>query len=119
MTTDTIQTTIEALHDLLECERAALLKGDLDLLVRQLEEKKRLIDSLNNAEQADGGELRDLQDKVLRNQALLDSALEGIRSVANRMSALHRIRRSLDTYDETGRKTTIEGLRDRTMEKRA
>jgi flagellar biosynthesis/type III secretory pathway chaperone len=119
MTTDIFRETIEALHDLLEREREALLRGDLDLLVRQLEEKKSLIDTLNGADRADGGELRDLQGKVMRNQALLDSALEGIRSVANRMSALHRIRRSLDTYDESGRKTTIEGLRDRTMEKRA
>lgn len=119
MTHDMTDKTIEALDDLLERERGALLEGDLDVLVRQLDEKKALIDTLNITDMAGQDSLIDLQGKVARNQALLDSALQGIRSVANRMNALHRIRRSLDTYDESGRKKTIEGLRKRTVEKRA
>ena len=124
MTHEVTQVTIDALSDLLERERVALLDGDLDGLVRLLDDKRNLIDALN--EQASTattsghqGELQKLQGKVARNQELLDSALQGIRSVANRMSTLHRVRRSLDTYDESGRKTTIEGLRGGSMEKRA
>ncbi|MDQ2090548.1 flagellar biosynthesis protein FlgN [Marimonas arenosa] len=119
MSSEKTQHTIEALDGLLDRERAALLEGDLDLLVGQLDEKKALIDTLNNHGDAGGESLAALQRKVLRNQALLDSALDGIRSVARRMSALHRIRRSLDTYDEAGRKTTIEGVTAGHMEKRA
>lgn len=119
MNSDTTQATIEALEVLLEREREALLEGDLDQLVTQLEEKETLIDTLNGCGDAAGERLHQLQSKVLRNQALLDSALQGIRSVANRMSALHRIRRSLDTYDESGRKTTIESVPARQVEKRA
>ncbi len=116
---ETKEQTIGALDALLEREREALLAGDLDQIVAQLEEKQALIEALNTLPEAGRAGLEALQGKVLRNQALLDSALEGIRSVAARMSALHQIRRSLDTYDESGRKTTIEGLRKRTMEKRA
>lgn len=119
MRTEFTQLTIEALDGLLDRERQALLDGDLDHLVSQLEEKEALIERLNDCEDAEGEPLKALQVKVLRNQALLDSALQGIRSVANRMSALHRIRRSLDTYDESGRKTTIESLVEPKVEKRA
>lgn len=119
MSSEMTQHTIEALDQLLDREREALLDGDFDLLVCQLDEKKTLIDTLNECGDAGTAPLTELQRKVLRNQALLDSALEGIRTVASRMSALHRIRRSLDTYDEAGRKTTIESLAEGKMEKRA
>ena len=119
MSFETTRQTIEALDGLLEREREALLAGDLERLVGYLDEKKTLIDTLNGAEDVSSDRLEALQGKATRNQALLDSALQGIRSVANRMSTLHRIRRSLDTYDENGRKTTIESLTLRQMEKRA
>lgn len=113
------ETAIAALGALLEREREALLNGDFDTLVAQLEEKQALVETLNDLDGGGDGELEALQGKVQRNQALLNSALEGIRSVAARMSALHQVRKSLDTYDESGRKTTIEGLRNPKMEKRA
>ncbi|PIE12420.1 MAG: flagellar biosynthesis protein FlgN [Rhodobacterales bacterium] len=124
MTDDTAIATMEALDDLLDRERGALLSGDLDRLVRMLDEKTTLIDTLNNGVEAietqdERKTLHDLQSKVTRNQELLDSALSGIRSVAKRMSALHQVRKSLDTYDEAGHKTTIDAMRDRKMEKRA
>ena len=111
MTTETALQSIEALEALLERERRALLKGDLDTLVGLLDEKRTLIETLSEYSSADGAELQPLREKAAQNQVLFDSALEGIRSVAQRMGALHRIRRSLETYDETGRKTTIETLR--------
>lgn len=117
--TDATKTAIEALDALLDREREALIEGDFDRLVGQLDEKTALITHLNQSENADDTRLEALQGKVLRNQALLDRALEGIRSVASRMAALHHVRKSLDTYDENGRKTTIEGLRERNVEKRA
>ena len=118
MSNDMMEMTIEALEALLDREREALLDGDLDRLIGQLDEKEALIERLNASGDSGAG-LKDLQAKVLRNQALLDSALEGIRTVAQKLSALHRVRRSLDTYDESGRKTTIDSAPDRTMEKRA
>ena len=119
MSSETTEEMIVALEALLERERSALLEGDLEFLVGQLDEKTALVDALQAREDAEGGAIAVLQVKVLRNQALLDNALEGIRSVASRMSALRRIRRSLDTYDAKGRRTTIESRAENQMEKRA
>ena len=90
MTSEKTQQTIDALEALLERERTALMDGDLDFLVGQFDEKKTLIDTLNGSGEAGVVNLEQLQAKAQRNQALLDSALQGIRSVTSRMNALHR-----------------------------
>lgn len=119
MTNDSAHSLIEQLDGVLEAERHALLAGDLDQISGLLEVKEALIDTLNTIEPAAQPELQKLQDKVTRNQALLDGALQGIRKVAARMAAFRKIRRTLDTYDENGRKQTIQGIVDFKMEKRA
>ncbi|WP_299847505.1 flagellar protein FlgN [uncultured Roseovarius sp.] len=119
MKTETQQDIITRLDELLELERAALLQGELDKIPVLLEEKERLIDALNAGQPDASLSLEELQLKVERNQALLDGALQGIRKVAARMAAFRRIRRSLETYDETGRKRTIQGETERRVEKRA
>ncbi len=119
MKTDTAQGIINRLDELLELERDALLQGELDKIPAMLEEKESLIDALSDNEPDTKAELRGLQIKVERNQALLDGALQGIRKVAARMAAFRRIRRSLETYDESGRKRTIQGEVERRVEKRA
>ncbi|MFD1195064.1 flagellar biosynthesis protein FlgN [Seohaeicola saemankumensis] len=107
------------LDDLLERERDALLAGDLEGLSRILREKEQVIDRLNQLLPPTFLDLDVLKDKALRNQALLDTALEGIRAVADRVSALRRVRDTLETYDQTGRKTTFESMHKGRVEKRA
>ena len=107
------------LDELLDRERAALLEGDLDGISRSLREKERLIDMLNALPPSAELRLTSIRHKVQRNQVLLDGALEGIRSVAERLSALRRIRDTLETYDQTGQKTVLDGLRPGRVEKRA
>lgn len=107
------------LDDLLERERDALLAGDLEGLSRILREKEQVIDRLNQLLPPTSLDLDVLKDKALRNQALLDTALEGIRAVADRVSALRRVRDTLETYDQTGRKTTFESMPKGRVEKRA
>ena len=119
MKTETAQSIINRLDDLLEAERDALLQGDLDKIPVMLEEKENLIDALNDNGPETKAGLQELQIKVERNQALLDGALQGIRKVAARMAAFRRIRRSLETYDESGQKRTIQGDVERRVEKRA
>jgi len=119
MSHEDAQTLINRLDDLLEQERAALLAGDLEAIATLLENKERLIDALNALTEADRPEMGAVEAKVLRNQALLDGALQGIRHVAARMAALRRVRRGLETYDAKGTKTTIEGEADFSVEKRA
>ena len=119
MTPDPHQTLIDQLDILLEKERETLVNGELDSLPQLLEEKEGLIDALNAIDGLDALQLQPLRGKVLRNQALLDGALRGIRSVANRFSTLRKIRRTLETYDDQGRKNALVRARDNKLEKRA
>jgi len=119
MTKATPQQLIDQLDTLLEKEREALLVGDLDKVTEIAVSKEELIDALNRLSPKDQTSLEALQEKVTRNQVLLDGALQGIRKVASRLAALRRIRKSMDTYDASGRKQTIQGEVDRRMEKRA
>lgn len=116
MTHETHTDIVDALDDLLERERAALLTGDIDQINRLVAEKERLIEQLGGQDSLALGELRD---KALRNQALIDSALQGIRDVATRLQTLRQVRRSLETYDANGNRRSIEGHVTPRVEKRA
>lgn len=116
---EVVKIEIDALDDLLDAEREALMAGDLEGLTRLAENKERLIEALNATEQTDLDALSMLDRKVKRNQLLLDSALEGIRTVARRIGALRRIRASLDTYDATGQRQTIDVDTTRSVERHA
>lgn len=110
---------IDALDDLLEAERAALLSGKIDEVGRLLTRKEALIDELSTLEGRALPELQTLSNKVKRNQDLLDHALEGIRTVARRLASLRRVRSALDTYDARGARHTIDITPEASVEKRA
>lgn len=107
------------LDDLLDRERAALITGDLSAIAHLLEEKERLLEQVEKEHAPGPAALESLQGKALRNQALLDSALLGIRTVATRFATLRRIRRTLETYDAHGQKTALPAALDNKVEKRA
>lgn len=119
MTHDTLQTEIDELDDLLDAERRALLAGNLDEIARLHHRKEQLIDELNSQASADQENLASLNTKLQRNQVLLNTALDGIRSVARRLAAIRRVTQSLETYDQSGRKRSVETRIDRSLEKRA
>ncbi|MEL7164920.1 MAG: flagellar biosynthesis protein FlgN [Pseudomonadota bacterium] len=120
MTNDDLKNTLAALDDLLDEERRSLLVGDLDAIHAMHERKLSLIDTLGQLDAAAAEpRLRALNSKVERNQALLDSALAGIRSVARRLAMVRRVRQSLEYYDEAGSKTTVDIGVERQVEKRA
>lgn len=116
--TDETTRVFDALDTLLERERIALLEGRLDALAELLAEKEQLIDALA-AIPLDRDGLIALRGKAERNQNLMDSALRGIRSVATRLGTLRRLRRSLETYDQAGRRRTIVTQGGSQVEKRA
>lgn len=119
MADDSDQEIIHRLDRLLETEREALLHGDLEQISTLVATKEALIDDLNRLSDPASGDLAALQVKVLRNQALLDGALRGIRNVAARLVAFRRVRRAMETYDRDGHKQTITGEIERKVEKRA
>jgi len=119
MTPDAGKQIIHRLDTLLESEREALLQGDLRQIATLVASKEALIDDLNGRADASTGDLAAIQAKVLRNQALLDGALQGIRNVAARLAAFRQVRRAMETYDRAGQKRTIPGVVERRVEKRA
>ena len=119
MTHDPAEAILDRMDSLLDEERKALLDGDLEAIGALLTRKEALIDALSAIGPDAGQGVASLQGKVMRNQALLDGALQGIRTVAARLSDLRRIRRSLETYDSRGRKSSISDVIDHQVEKRA
>ncbi|MEX1234570.1 MAG: flagellar protein FlgN [Roseovarius sp.] len=119
MTHDSAQSIIDRMDALLDEERRALLKGNLEAIGTLLARKEALIDQLNALDPDGTKRIDQLQGKVMRNQALLDGALQGIRTVAGRLTALRRIRRTLETYDRSGRKSAISDVIEHELEKRA
>ncbi len=112
-------TLIRKLDELLDVERQALLDGDLEALTGIVDEKEQLIDALNKAEFSDQESLSPVNEKVKRNQALLEQALSGIRTVARKLADIRQARKSFDTYNQRGHKSRIEGEADSSVEKRA
>lgn len=110
---------IRELDALLDLEREMLLKGNLEALTDIVEQKESLIDALNTLEIGSEKEVYPVNEKVVRNQALLEQALKGIRSVARRLADIRQTRKTFDTYDQMGQKNRIEQDAKSTVEKRA
>ncbi len=119
MPNETSALLFEDLDDLLETERDALMSGDLEKVSRLLERKENLLESLSRLEEFETERLKKLTQKLQRNQDLLDSALTGIRAIATRLATLRRVRETLDTYDATGTRRSVEMTKPNSLEKRA
>lgn len=119
MTDKAFRQIIDSLDELLDQERQALLAGDLERIGRLLSLKENLIDRLNALQIIDADRLKLVQGKVNRNQTLLNSAMEGIQAVANRMAELRKVRQSLETYDQAGKRKQFRTRTNQKLEKRA
>lgn len=119
MTHDIIEAPITELSTLLDAERVALLDGDLDRVADLLETKEVLFDKVGAEKPKDIAALQTLDDKIRRNQLLLDGALQGIKAVAERMAELRKVHTSLETYGADGRKKQIALKPQSTVERRA
>ena len=110
---------IDALDDLLDREKQALLSGDLDLLGRLLTDKEALLARMNSQDVSSDDDLNSVYEKLASNQILLVSAQAGIRSVVDRIAEIRKAQGGLETYDKSGRRNRHStGLR-RCLEKRA
>ena len=118
MTRDETDTIFTALGSLLERERAALLAGELEQVTELLEEKAQLIDRLAQIP-AEDRRLQELRGKAQRNEHLLESTLEGIRAVAQRLSTIRRLRGALETYDQRGQRLSLPAADPNRVERRA
>lgn len=119
MTGEMIQMSTDKLSVLLKRERAALLAGDFVALEGLLAEKEDLITALKPNGDVAPSALKHLGEQIRRNQLLLDSALDGIREVSDRMLALQKARSGLATYGSDGVKHDIQVRTDHSVERLA
>ncbi len=110
---------IKSLEEVLDLERAALVEGDLDRLNHMVPEKEKLIGALNDLQVLSSDDLIRVHQKVERNQALLNSAADGIRAVASRMAELRRVRHEFSTYGADGQRSGFAVRSRAKLEKRA
>ncbi len=96
------QDHLDALEDVLDQERQAILAGRFDILARLMAEKSRLVDHAHASARPDL--LIRVRDKATRNQALLQAASQGVRAVSNRLSRQETRAKPLQTYDRNGRR---------------
>lgn len=110
---------IKSLEEVLDLERAALVDGDLDRLTHMVPEKEKLIGAINDLQVLSSDDLIRVNQKVERNQALLNSAADGIRAVASRMAELRRVRQEFSTYGADGQRSGFAVRNRGKLEKRA
>lgn len=119
MPSSAAQDLIDELDILLEAERQALLSGNLDDLAGLTVRKQAIFDALNAQDAVAPEALAPVQDRIARNQALLESAMAGIRAIADRMADLRRVREGLETYDRRGRRRSVGAPPSAQVEKKA
>jgi flagellar biosynthesis/type III secretory pathway chaperone len=99
---------IEALAELMERERAAILGGDLAALARMAEAKEALVGRVARLS-ADSAGLERLRRLASRNGVLLAAAAQGVRAGMARLKQIVEGPGPLVTYDVSGRRTTLGG----------
>lgn len=119
MTSNTSKQIYQTLGVLLEAEKKALISGDLETVGGLVSQKETLIETLRSFPVRDQVQMMRLHEKISRNQALFDRALDGIRSVTRRLAALRNVRGTLEVYDARGSRQSVNLKNGTSLEKRA
>ena len=117
--TDPAPDPFDTLETLLMQERDSLLSGALDNIAPLMAEKTVLISQLRRDLPEDAERVQRLHATMLRNQALFDQTLAGLRNAAERVGNMQQLRRSMEIYDATGRRATIDMPPAQRVERRA
>lgn len=114
-----IMDVLEELDDLLSREKTHLLKGDLPKFSELLNEKEALLQRLSEAPSSDSANMQQVQMRMQYNQSLLEAAMRGIRSAADRLQDMRAIREGIETYDSRGRRQVLPNAGAGGFERRA
>lgn len=106
------------LTDLLETEKSLLLAGRIEAVSDLEEPKVELIDRLTQMDRPSAEALQALQQKVARNQALLEASRKGFRAASDRLAEIRKAMLRLDTYTRTGEMQNL-GRATPSIERRA
>lgn len=111
------KSTTEALVTLLDQESDALRKGDFAGLADFAKRKNSLITALTK-DQARATDIAAIRAKAARNEALFASAIKGVQTARDRISALNDVRNGLSFYSENGQMKHVPENRS-AMERKA
>ena len=111
-----IRGVFDALEDLLDKERVAILGGDFDVLRRMMSEKERLISAAQRTTPTESAAR--LKQKAERNQNMLRAATQGIRAVTEHLAKAGQPSKRLQTYSRSGQ-SQAHPARTSSMERRA
>ena len=109
---------IDALEDLLDKERAAILDGALEDMGRIACEKERVLER-RELTVPDQRTLDRVRRKAARNQLLLAAAIRGVRAVSARLDVLRNGSSEMNTYDRAGQRTTLGSRHQGALHRRA
>ena len=113
------ESLFDEIHDLLDRERQALIRGDLATVTALYDQKEILVQLLDSLPQSSVSDLSRVHQKLVHNQNLIDGALQGIQHLSTKLTTLRRVRHQLETYGKDGQRHTVEGHVVHQVEKRA
>ena len=107
------------LDALLEKEYKALLGGDLVGIERFGSEKVALLETISTSLPNDLEAYAALRARLIRNQVLAHSAIEGMRTAITRAKEISEVSTGLRTYRKDGRKSSFTVRIGETLSKRS
>ena len=111
-------TALQKLFALLEREKSLLMKGEIEAVAQQVEQKEALVEELREAGPLPDSDLSRLRDMANRNAALLEASREGLKAAVSRLREIRKAMLQLDTYGRDGNMTNLRETAPR-VEKRA
>lgn len=99
---------VRELIDLLNVERAALVRADFLTVAKNAAQKESLLSGLHGAT-VPAPRLQKLRSALEQNQVLFTAAVAGINAAKNRIQTLNDVRSGLRTYDQAGQISRVEG----------
>ncbi|MDV7144778.1 hypothetical protein R3X27_19015 [Tropicimonas sp. TH_r6] len=94
--------TLSQFKTLLEEEKALLLSGKIESVAALEPRKQELAQRLETNSLLSSQQLADLQQKVRRNQILLEASSKGFRTASERLKEIRKVMLQLDTYTRGG-----------------
>lgn len=101
---------VDAMEDLLDRERSAILSGNFKSLEKLMAEKERLFSRVVNGAR-EQPTLDHLRRKAERNGRLLEAMRAGLKDASERLATMREGPAALHTYDAMGKRTPLSGNR--------
>ncbi|NSX56563.1 hypothetical protein [Parasulfitobacter algicola] len=110
---------IAKIADILEKERQAMIRGDLNILSELTGQKEKLHDALSKSAPLSHSDIVQLKRRAEQNQKMLEAVKQGISSALNRLSSIRDAQKPLTVYGASGQISSLEKADHKSFERRA